>query len=203
MNPEEEMLKSDFSQCFAQMRHYDSHCISMINFIFGGYAAVVVAVFSFLIEEPITKLRLVGIFALFTLAWTAGSLLLTFLVRNRVSFISAARYVNEIRGKYLQTNPLGVENKTGMPTSFDKPLLFNPRSTHMTLMYFVALFNSIFLASSLFTFMYAVKVTLEITIVFSLVSFIISTYVSIMNVIRYLKKRNNFTAMEAWWGENG
>ena len=191
MKPEEEFLKSDFDQCFEQMRHYDSHFISIINFIFSGFAAVIVATIAFLQSTNDQSITLLGSAILFFLAWAVGSLLIAFLLRNRFYFTYVTRYVNEVRGNYLKAKPFAFENKAGLPIDPRIPTFFNPFSAHAILMYFVALGTSIFLGAciSALEVLALIKAGQQVVITFGNPIFVstINFLVELLWIILYLK----------------
>ncbi len=224
MDPEDAYLREDFNQCFQQMRHYDSHFITIVNLIFGGFGATIIVAVSFL--SSTTKNITIVFFGsglLFILTWIAGSLMLAFLLRNRNYFTQVTRYINEIRGYYLSsdriaenyTGPAFFRNETGMPTSSKVPPLFSPWSTQTLLMYFVAFGNSLFLgagATSLAICNFSVSdITLlqtasdlakgdaELFLAIFLVVFATSFLFEFLYICWYLRTNDRLRAEDAWW----
>jgi hypothetical protein len=94
MNIHEELLASDFHECFAQMRHYDNGFQEMVKFGFQGVLAVVAA-YAFLAEKyGFADWGGVGLKLLTLLATLMGLLLVMWLARNRVYYAYVARYVS-------------------------------------------------------------------------------------------------------------
>lgn len=143
----EDFLRADFDQCFSQMRHYDTNLFEMVKFIFTGYAAVISAVAALLGSHPRQASTLIGSSGLMFLGGAGGTILLGFLLRNRVYFTAVARFINEIRRQYLQSNPIGVRNEAGFYTDPQCPKVLSPGSSHFILMYFVAMLNALLLGA--------------------------------------------------------
>jgi lipid-A-disaccharide synthase-like uncharacterized protein len=146
-----DFLARDFSESFAQMRHYDSLELSLVKFACAGYVALIggaYTIYQSLVHKDADVTRFMGLFL--TASLLAGLLLLGYIVRNRVYFVLVARYVNEHRELFLRGSPLGFANRTGMYTDWTKPAFFNPVSTHSFLMYFLAALNAGLLAAAVF-----------------------------------------------------
>ena len=206
MKPEEAFLKSDFEQCFQHMRHYDSHFMAVINFIFAGFAAIAIAAISFLNSIADAPTALLGAALLFILMWVVGTLLLGFLLRNRIYFTSVARYINEIRGCYLALIPMGFKNETELPTTKDVPHVYNPWSTQTLLMYFVAVGNSLFLgagAATIRTLSIVGDGKTEISLAIFFPVCIFGAVVELLWVILYLQSRDERSAVDIWFGKKG
>jgi hypothetical protein len=142
MKPEEEFLKSDFEQCFEMMRHYDSHFFAVISMLLSVYTGIIASVIAFY-NDLIVKIANSFLIILLALIWVSGLFALLFLLRNRVYFAGVTQYINEIRGAFLQKEPMNFRNEAGMPTSYKSHKVFNPVSTHSLIYYYIALLNSI------------------------------------------------------------
>lgn len=181
MSIEEDLLKSDFEQCFEHLRHYDNLFISMSNFLYSGYAAVIVAVFTFYSAYPRNITSSIGITCLLLFSFFVGILILGFLIRNRIYYVFLSRFINEIRRDYLIKKPMDFKNESGMYKDPQNPTIFNPGSTHMILMYFVILCNSSLLAGAItFLFRTIAFITLDES-KFSLTIFIFIFIISVLN----------------------
>lgn len=146
MTIERELLKTDFQQCFEQMRHYDSIFWSTVKFMFTGYAAVFTATGGLLGLKLSSGIAWTGITILLFFAAFAGSLLLLVLLRNRIYYVRVARFVNEIRQAYINQKAMGVRNIARLYTDPRSPKAMNPMSTQLIITYFMVICNSLFYA---------------------------------------------------------
>ena len=206
MNLSIEFLKTDFEQCFNQMRHYDTIFIAVVNFTFAFFAAISAASIVFLCEKDPSNATYLALSFLYGIVAIIGLLILSLLLRNRCYFTFVARYVNEVRGNYLKNLNANFSNKTGLPTSPGSPRLFSPGSTQTILMYFVAIFNTVFAAGSIITFrVYSAKVDqtiFELHFLNSSIVAIIGVLIQVIWIILYLYYKDNMPAYRAWWGKN-
>jgi hypothetical protein len=144
----EDLLNSDFQQCFEQMRHYDDAFQNGLQFTYTG--AIAIAGFSG------TLLQIKGADSLKTVAlvlfcsWLAGVFVVMSLAKNRVYFAKAARYVNQVRDFYLRNRPEEFEDHTKMYRNWRSPAVFDPGSTQTL---------QIYLASALDSFLFAFAVS--------------------------------------------
>lgn len=138
----EKFLESDFNQCFEQMRHYDSQIFSILKFQFAGYSALIGLTLGIIkfgdtkeldFRFPMTVFLIVGL--------AIGTFLYAMVLRNRVYFVHLARYINEIRSKFLAQKPLGVENESKMYTNCKFPQFFNFRSSQAWHLYILSALN--------------------------------------------------------------
>ncbi len=146
MSLEEDLLTADFGQCFEQMRHYDEAFRRTLEFVFGGFVAVLAGSLALLFEHGVTEKVTLSLGVLLTVAAVAGMVLVMYLARNRVYFAFVARYVNELRGLYLKKSPGGVKNEAGMYRDPTKPRIFDPGSVHSVSLYLLSSCNSVVLA---------------------------------------------------------
>jgi len=146
MSVHEDLLVSDFHECFAQMRHYDDGFRDVVKFGFEGVFAVITG-YAFLAGKyGFADWAGVGLALLTLLATLMGSLLVIWLARNRVYYAHVCRYVNEIRSAYISAVPGGVSNKAGMYVNYARPLIFNPASTQTLQVYFLSLSTALLFA---------------------------------------------------------
>lgn len=135
----DDLLVSDFSECFEQMRHYEEAFLKRLDFGFGAIVAVIGAT-AFLIEHfKATPFILVLSGLLLAVSSIAGILLVWSLARNRVYFAFVARYVNEIRALYISHHPGGLANKSGIYSDHSFPKIFAPGSSQSIDIYFLAM----------------------------------------------------------------
>ena len=123
-------LERDFSECFAQMRHYDGQVWDICKFTFTAYTAllgVAIGLYRYSIDRQ-TNLAPAAMAAL-GVGVLLGVVFLSLVVRNRVYFVVVARYINEHRAFFLEHRPLGFENASRMYTNRSQPPFFNWRSS--------------------------------------------------------------------------
>jgi hypothetical protein len=142
----ENLLVQDFSQCYQQLREYNAGARRILELGVGG-TTTVVAAYAALVGKfgPTKPVMLIGATLLF-LAGTGGAILLVSLARNRVYFVTVARYINEIRSAYLEHAPGGVTNRAGIWANPSKPDLYDSASTQTTEISFFSVFVSVLFA---------------------------------------------------------
>lgn len=146
MTLEHELLKTDFQQCFEQMRYYDSIFWSTVKFMVTGYAVVFTATGGLLGLKLSSGIAWTGITVLLFFTGFAGTLLLLVLLRSRMYYLRVARFVNEVRQAYINQKVMGVQNIAGLYTDPRSPKAMNPTSTQLITTYFTAICNSLFYA---------------------------------------------------------
>jgi hypothetical protein len=146
MPVEEDLLVSDFHECFAQMRHYDDGSREMVKFGFEGVIAIVTA-YAFLAKYlQHTKIVGAALTVLTGLGTVMGLLLVVWLTRNRAYYVIVVRYVNEVRSAYLPNAPAGVTNKAKIYTDWTRPPMFARWSTHILQIYVLSLCTALVFA---------------------------------------------------------
>lgn len=137
-------LDRDFNQCFQQMRHYDTQIVEAVKFLFTVYAALATATVALnqLASRAFTGLVSVISLALFC-AVVIGLAMFALIVRNRVYYVHAARYVNEQRRHFLRYQPFGFSNTSGMYDDPTKPPFVDLPSAHTFMAGAVAFMNSV------------------------------------------------------------
>ena len=136
-------LERDFSECFAQLRHYDGQIWDICKFTFVSYTtvlAVAIGLYEYSLDKGV-NLRPVAI-AVLAASSLLGIFMLCLTVRNRLYFVLVTRYVNEHRGHFLEGKPLGFQNRAGMYTDPTKPQFYNWRSSQLWLTSIVAVLNA-------------------------------------------------------------
>jgi len=187
-------LENDFNQCFDQVRYYDSQIVDIFKFLATFYttvAGIAIGLYQFSIEKKI-DLGIALISGL-SVAFLFGICMFFLIVRNRVYFVFCMRYINEQRGFFLSSKPLGFENKTKMYTDYKKPPFFNMLSSQSWWLYVVALLNSALLGVILYV---AKQNFWQIIIPCVLVGFC-----QLVLGIYYLKTRENKSASAAVFGK--
>lgn len=136
-------LDRDFTQCFTQMRHYDSQMVDVCKFAFGAYTTAVgaaLALFKYGLDKSIDYGPAAR--AILTIALLLGVAMVSLIVRNRVYFVVVTRYLNEHRGLFLSHKPLGFQNLTRMYTNAHQPPFFDWRSSQSLLLYILCILNA-------------------------------------------------------------
>src|SRR2546426_874593 len=136
------LLATDFGQCFEQMRYYDESFRKTLEFSFGGVASTIAASAAFLGQYGMTSATTQFVGLLLLVASFASLLLVFFMARNRVYFAIVARFVNEIRKLYLDRSPGGFGNKSRIYDSHKLPRIFDPGSTQTFQLLFLSVCNS-------------------------------------------------------------
>ncbi|MCZ6880466.1 MAG: hypothetical protein O7F13_04985, partial [Gammaproteobacteria bacterium] len=77
-----------------------------------------------------------------SVSYLFGILAILILARLRTYFVIVTRYINEQRGFFLNSKPLGFANASGFYTDPNLPKAFNPLSTHMLTTAVIALICS-------------------------------------------------------------
>jgi len=188
MTTELELLKTDFEQCFEQMRHYDSVFSNTVKFMLTGYAVVITATGGLLGLGLSLVTRWVGIAGLLFFTGLAGTLLLLVLLHNRKYYVRVARYVNEVRQSYIKQKVLGIQNLADIYTNPKLPRAMNPLSSQLIIMYFAAICNSVFYAFG--TAAICIKTELEaldVNLLWPSIIFVASLILQISSVALYLK----------------
>lgn len=147
----ENLLQSDFEQCFEQMRHYDDAFQSAVQFAYTGVVAVA-GLSGTLIQIWSSKLSIATVSFIFAFSWLAGLLVVMSLAKNRVYFARVARYVNEIRELYLSNRPGGLTDKTKMYTNSGFPHVLDYGSTQSFQIYVASAFDSFLFATAVIAF---------------------------------------------------
>jgi hypothetical protein len=145
VNEGAKFLERDFTQCFEQMRHYDSQIIDLGKFAFTAYPVVIGGVlgiykYGLTGSPPNDYSKEAGLIAL--IAFFPGLFLLWHMVRTRVYFVRVTRYVNEHRKVFLASKPLGFRNEAGMYNNPAEPHFFERYSSQVYFMCFLAILNS-------------------------------------------------------------
>ena len=187
-------LENDFNQCFQQVRHYDSQIFNIFKYLATFYttvAGVAVGLYQFSIEKnvDIRTALLIGL----SIALMFGIFMFPLIIRNRVYFVICMRYINEHRGFFLSTKPLGFENKCGMYTDYKQPPFFSIFSSHSGLLYVLSMLNSLLLG----VIFYIGNINLIISIFICAFLF----FGLLISGIAYLKSRENKSAPKAVFGK--
>jgi hypothetical protein len=137
-------LGRDFSECFAQMRHYDEQIVDLCKFAFGAYTTAIggaLALYRYGLDMKIDYTNAAS--SIVGVAFLLGLVMISLVVRNRVYFVVVTRYVNEHRAFFLSKKPLGFSNTTRMYNRVDMPQFFDWRSSQSFQWYILALLNAV------------------------------------------------------------
>lgn len=190
-------LERDFSQCFEQMRHYDSQLWDICKFSFTAYTVLIgvaVGLYQYSLENAANFKP--AIVAILIAAFFLGIAFFALAVRNRVYFVVVTRYINEHRKHFLMARPLGFENATRMYTNRRQPPYFNWRSSQSLLLYVISALNGGLLAAVVF-------VLYDAMLLRSLAVLGIATFVQLICAIIYLATREDRSASRAVFGVDG
>ncbi|MDD5055846.1 MAG: hypothetical protein PHZ00_06300 [Candidatus Peribacteraceae bacterium] len=147
-----QFLERDFDQCFEQMRHYDGQIWDLFKFTLASYTTILgaaVGLYQYSLENGIDFVPVALV--LLVVGFLFGLCMYALVIRNRVYFVCVAKYINEHRGFFLKTKPLGFSNASKMFTNLKRPQFFNWRSSQLFFSYLIASLNAILL-SMLFYF---------------------------------------------------
>jgi hypothetical protein len=148
-----EFLRVDFDESYQQMRHYEEGFINICKFAFFAYSSITataLGLYKFGIEKKIDLSGIAGLIVIIGLI--VGLILFWIIVRNRVYFVQAAHYINEIRKTFLEHKPMGFENKSQMYTDYRKPPFYNLYSSQIWFCHMIAFLNTILLGTSMYMY---------------------------------------------------
>ncbi len=150
-------LGRDFGEAFNQLRAYDIQIWEVLKYSFGELLASIAAawaIFAFAnggtppqsdIERSLWRPVDATILLV---SFLFGLLALQLILRNRVYFATAARYINEQRNFFLSGAPLGFKNLTHYYTDYSLPKPYASSSSQIIYMYVIASIDSILLGIS-------------------------------------------------------
>ncbi len=191
MTIEYELLKTDFQQCFQQMRHYDSIFLSIVKFMFTGYAAVFTATGGILGLQLSSGIAWTGITILLFFTGFAGMLLLFLLLRNRIYYVRVARFVNEVRHTYINQKVMGIQNIAGLYADPRSPKAMNPMSTQLIILYFILICNSLFYAFGTASACAEQELeVLRVNLLWPAIVFVVALVFQLILVVLYLKLKD-------------
>lgn len=143
-----DLLKTDFQQCFEQMRHYDRIFLQFVAGIFSFNTAILVILFK-LFQNSTKKFLFLDLkqiwLIILIMALCVGFFSLIFLSRNRLYYVRVARFVNEVRNHYLSIQPLNIANKAKLYVDYKHPKTFSLFSTQVILFYILSILNAFYL----------------------------------------------------------
>lgn len=192
-------LDRDFNQCFQQMRHYDAQVLDVAKFlltVYSGLIGLALALRQFAIKEQVDLQY--PIVASLGAALLLGLALYWCVVRNRVYFVHAARYINEQRRHFLRYKPLGFTNESRMYTDPAQPPFADFWSSQAIIATSIALLNSILIG--MLAYIYFVDSNPPLT-PYAVAGDIITAFlVQVLASARYLKSRENKSASTSVFG---
>lgn len=191
-----DFLHQDFDQCFEQMRHYDTQIFNMLSFMFVAYSGLIgISLGLFEYGRSVNRDFSMPAAAAISIGLMVGVYMFVFATRNRAYFVHVARYINEQRGFFLKSHPLGFENRTRMYTDWSKPPFFNWLSSQSWLLYIIATLNCSLFGALLFLTWRSNSIWIFV-IFGSLILFVIQ----VGWAIYYLKSRENKSAERSVFG---
>ena len=193
-----EFLKTDYEQVFSQLRDYDDQIWEITKFSFLQLLAsigAVWAIFSLAHGEKapeILKVQWTIVSSVILIVSFLFSLLaVQFILRIRVYFAAAARYINDQRGFFLSSMPLGFNNRSGFYTDYRFPKAFDAWSTQLLSAYVISLTGSLLLGFGVGLLMYYLGSIAANAIGWGLGLWITASTLTIWYAIRYLKSKKD------------
>jgi hypothetical protein len=126
-----------------------------------------------------------------------GLFMFSLVIRDRVYFVQVARYINEQRKLFFQSQPMGFDNKSLMYTDPTQPPYFNWRSSQAWIAYILSFLNSILLGILLFILFVSKCYSWWTVVIGCSALFIIQLAIA----VAYLKSRENKSASKAVFGK--
>ena len=182
-----DLLSCDFSQCFAQARHYDDQIVDIFKYTFTIYTTLggsALGLYQFSRDKGVDITGAL-VFVL-SLSLLFGLIMLPIIIRSRVYFVICMRYVNEHRQLFLSVKPLGFLNKSKMYKNPNQPPYFNTFSSQSLMYYGMALANSVVFGIVLCILKSAVVVYLILSILLFVIQIVLS--------VRYLNAQEGKSA---------
>lgn len=129
-------LGRDYGQIFDQLRYYDTQMWDIFKFSFGQLIASIAGIWTIFSlangkDAPDilkTQWELVGA-TILIISFIFSMLAVQLILRNRVYFSSAARYINDQREFFLSSRPMGFSNRSNYYTDYQSPKPFDKDST--------------------------------------------------------------------------
>lgn len=182
-----DLLRTDFQQCFEQMRHYDRIFLQFVAGVFSFNTAILVILFK-LFQNSTNKFLFLDFkqvwLIILIMALFVGVFSLIFLSRNRLYYVRVTRFVNEVRNHYLSIQPLNITNKAKLYVDYKHPKTFSLFSTQVILVYILSIFNAFYL----FMFVFILTKNFCSSVILSFVLLIIQVVV----VLIFLWKSDKF-----------
>ncbi len=202
-----DFLANDFTECFSQMRHYDSQIWDITKFIVIELLGVIIAAWSIFSFGSDSKNVVIVSYYPFVIvlimlaSYSFGILSIYTIVRLRLYFTVVARYINEQRHFFLKEKPLNFANTSGMYVNFKCPQPYDGPSSHMISIYLIAGLNSI----AIWIVSFLASHWLGKVGVFSFVVSTIAYFVSLIAIswcaTKFLKGKNDLPADMAVFGK--
>lgn len=195
----QKFLERDFNQCFQQLRDYSQQMWDITKFTFTAYASLLgIALGAYkLAAEQNVDLKIPV-----TAALGAGSLVGFFmfglLTRNRVYFVTIARYINSHRKHFFDISPESTRFARGFYDNPNYPKFVNVFSSHAFISYIVAALNSILVVTILLLYLWNHKNIPTISITAVVGSFLLQ----VVPALIYLRSRENKSANRAVFGDS-
>jgi hypothetical protein len=145
-------LERDFTEAFAQIRHYDEIGWDIVKFSLSQMLVGVASswtIYALAVQKdspPDLKDNWsIAVSGILFISFCFSVLAIRLLSKSRVYFVRAARYINEHRSFFLSTNPIGFANKTRFYMDFTKPDFYDFSSTQLISISIITLNGSLIL----------------------------------------------------------
>jgi hypothetical protein len=183
-------LDTEYSECFDQIRHYESIADSYLKYATAGYPVIVGGI-SALYTILDVDYRNIVVSALLLLTFFAGTAVLALLLTNRSYYVVVARQINAIRHYFLRnTNELDFIKYNRAYLDSDKPCAYNPNSTSTRLFDIVSILNSLAGSGCIYFLLYQLKVNNNVIWIVSAIFLVLLFFTQRVWGIRYLKKKD-------------
>jgi len=200
MDRESETLKfleRDFTQCFGYLRYYDQQMWLVSKFTFTAYSSLLgvsLGIYKYTADNNVDLT--IAVTAALATGTFVGFFMFGMLVRNRVYFVTIARYINAHRKHYFSLDPAVASFATGFYDNPDYPRFFNLFSSHAILSYVVAILNSILVLTILLLNLFTYPRIVTFSIALPLLVFLLH----VVPASLYLWTREKKTAVGAVFG---
>ena len=188
----------DYAEVFQQMRKYDDEIWDITKFSFlqlVGSIGATWAIFSLAYSKDADPLlgtlwEVVGAMILL-ISFLFGLLAVQFILRIRVYFVVTARYINEQRGFFLSSRPVGLSNRSGFYMNRYYPKAFDPGSTHLLAVYIISLICSLLFGLGIGLMLHYFGMAIVRATLTGIVAWMLMSLLSIGYGIYYLRSKRD------------
>jgi hypothetical protein len=186
-------LQRDYEQLSQEKRRYEDASWDVCKFTFTAYATIAAAAVGVYQYSQTERLNLVPVgIVLLSLGAALGILMYVTLLRMRVYFVIAARYINSVRALYLSQRPLGFDKMAQIYVSDSVPPYYSWASVQTWSTCVVAILN----AASIGGAVYFARGTFYVSGVVTVLMFVVQALVGVI----YLRSREGRSAEHAAFG---
>jgi hypothetical protein len=191
-------LGRDYGEVFSQLREYDKQLWEITKFSFLQLVGSIGAVWTVFAlangkEAPAvlkTQWELVGAIIL-AISFLFSLLAVQYIVRIRVYFAATARYINDYRGFFLSTMPVGFRNRSGFFANHQYPKAFDQGSTQLLSTYFISVVSSFNLGFGAGLLAHYVGMAGTNALILGIVVWLVSCALEILYAIYYLMSKTD------------